>query len=184
MATKFQRYFDQRINKTPSCWLWEGSLDADGYGRATAKGGPPETLAHRIAWTFANGPVPEGLSVCHRCDVPACVNPAHLFVGTSQDNQADKVQKNRQAKGSKNGAFGHTRGAAISSGVARWREEHPEKTVRGEGHGNSKLTEELVKKIRILREEFFTQSEIAAAVGVTQTTVSKVLNGQMWSHVK
>lgn len=184
LAIKFRRYFDQRINKTPSCWLWEGSLDSDGYGRATAKGGPSETLAHRIAWTFANGPVPDGLSVCHRCDVPACVNPAHLFVGTSQDNQADKVQKNRQARGSKNGAYRHNRGAAISDGVTRWHKEHPEKTARGEHHKNSKLNEEKVRKIRILVEEGFSQSEIAVSLGIAQASVSRVVTGQCWSHVK
>jgi hypothetical protein len=57
--------------------------------------GSPVT-AHRVAWELTNGPIPPGLHICHRCDNPPCVTPAHLFVGTNLDNIADKVAKGRQ----------------------------------------------------------------------------------------
>lgn len=52
-------------------------------------------LAHRVAWMITNGPIPDGLCVLHRCDNPPCVNPAHLFLGTVQDNNADRDAKGR-----------------------------------------------------------------------------------------
>jgi hypothetical protein len=52
-----------------------------------------------MAWEVANGPIPEGMFVCHRCDVPLCVSVEHLFLGTTQENTADRDAKGRQAKG-------------------------------------------------------------------------------------
>lgn len=54
---------------------------------------------HRLSWEIHFGPIPKGLCVCHRCDRPRCVNPKHLFLATSEANTADKVSKNRQARG-------------------------------------------------------------------------------------
>jgi hypothetical protein len=59
--------------------------------------------AHRAAWMDVNGPIPAGLFVCHRCDVPACINVEHLFLGTTDDNMADMVAKKRQAIGERSG---------------------------------------------------------------------------------
>jgi hypothetical protein len=52
-------------------------------------------LAHRVSWVLTNGPIPDGAQVLHRCDTPACINPAHLFLGDHQANMRDKATKGR-----------------------------------------------------------------------------------------
>lgn len=79
------------------CLLFFGCRQSDGYGYIRRR--PALFLAHRVAWRVAFGPIPKDLQVLHRCDVRCCVNPAHLFLGTNDDNRADCVSKERQAKG-------------------------------------------------------------------------------------
>ena len=64
-------------------------------GYVLLRRGGRNVLAHRYAWEQANGPIPDGMYVCHHCDVRACINLDHLFLGTPSDNEQDKLQKGR-----------------------------------------------------------------------------------------
>src|SRR3990167_10376201 len=89
--------FWNKVNKTNSCWLWIASKFHDGYGQFRHEGSMK--LAHRISYELHYGPIPDELCVCHICDVPSCVNPEHLFLGTQQENMEDKVKKGRARGG-------------------------------------------------------------------------------------
>lgn len=82
-----------KINDLFDCWTWTGSKLCSGYGMVKWDGMPQP--AHRVSWQIVFGDIPEGFCVCHRCDNPVCVNPAHLFLGTHTDNMRDMVQKGR-----------------------------------------------------------------------------------------
>jgi hypothetical protein len=93
--------FWSKINKTKTCWFWTGYTDSGGYGQFGS--GKMRVKVHRFSYELFNGPIPKGqgyhgICVLHTCDNRTCVNPAHLFLGTHQDNMDDKVIKNRQYK--------------------------------------------------------------------------------------
>lgn len=94
LQTRVARYVSPEPNS--GCWLWEGTLTNTGYGHINRGGaGAGNVLVHRFMWEQANGPVPDGLWVLHRCDVRVCCNPDHLFLGTPLDNMRDMHVKGR-----------------------------------------------------------------------------------------
>lgn len=112
--------FNQRHYKCErtGCWIWTGKKDKDGYGRVSWL---PHRRAHR--WSYAEhvAAIPDGLMVLHRCDNPACVNPAHLFPGTALINNQDAMHKERTAKGAKHPRFLLTDAVRFSISLMRER---------------------------------------------------------------
>ncbi len=155
------------------CWLWNRRCDKDGYGIVYGKKAPPyfEKSAHRLSWVIHFGPIPDGLWVLHNCpdgDNPTCVNPAHLWLGTTQDNTADRDAKCRQAKGERNG----------------WN-VHPEARLHGSLNGFAKLTEAQVSEIRQNYVKGITkQRDLASQYNISQYVIWAIVNHKRWLHVE
>jgi hypothetical protein len=164
------------------CWVWTATKVSGGYGHfGVAR---KLFLAHRVSWMIANGPIPTGLLACHHCDNPSCVNPSHLFLGTSLDNARDKEKKGRgnQARGYANGAY--TKPERRPRGDAHGARLHPERMARGEKIGNSKLTAAQVMEIRVLRDAGgMTLTQLGARFGVDHTLISLIARRKIWKHL-
>jgi hypothetical protein len=128
------------------CWLWSNAPNAYGYGQVKVDG--RFLMAHRLSYEHHNGPVGDGLLVLHKCDVRACVNPDHLFVGTHKDNAIDAVNK------------------------GRWVDN------RGERHGMAKLSNGDVLEIKELIGRGVKQAVIAKKFSVDPSTISDIKRGK------
>lgn len=81
-----------RLDEGSGCWLWMGETDDKGYPHACGFGEPK---GHRASYRLFVGPIPDGMYVCHKCDVRRCINPEHLFLGSAADNTGDAIRKGR-----------------------------------------------------------------------------------------
>lgn len=90
--------------QTDGCQLWTRGKSSDGYGVIGLRG--TILYCHRLAWAVERGPIPAGMRVLHTCDVRACVNPEHLFLGSQQSNLTDMARKERGTKSKKGLPFG------------------------------------------------------------------------------
>jgi hypothetical protein len=140
------------------CWIWLGcTRGSHGYGGIKVNG---RTIpAHRYPWELHRGPIPVGLFVLHRCDNPARVNPDHLFLGTHQDNEDDKVRKGRQACGDR---------------LARAQDEN---RPRGTRVGTSKLTPQEILEIK---RSALSQKNLGAMYEVSQPAIWAIKTGKTW----
>jgi len=101
LVEKMRLPFEQSFEKSDGCWIWKGSRKGPKrleYGSFHFR--DESTVAHRFSWLIYKGDIPTGILVLHKCDVPLCVNPDHLFLGTHLDNERDKIAKGRH-KGEK-----------------------------------------------------------------------------------
>lgn len=163
--------FWSKVDKESSpheCWLWMAGTGDYGYGSFWANG--RNVGAHAFSYELANGPIPDGLFVCHDCpggDNPHCVNPAHLFLGTPGDNTRDAAKKGRMPKGDMNGL-----------------RIHPDSALKGERNRASKVTAAQVTEIRMrYAAGTETQTDLARRFGVTQTAIWRIVRGHSWKHL-
>jgi hypothetical protein len=101
MSKPLPAEFANKIEFTDSCWLFKSNINKHGYGQLRFEG--KTMFAHRYSWHYFNDGIPDGLQVLHKCDVRNCVNPDHLFLGTNQENTADREAKGRTVKGETHG---------------------------------------------------------------------------------
>lgn len=136
------------------CWNWKGGTIPQGYGSFWANG--RNLRAHRVAWElFHNTRVPDGGVLCHHCDNPLCVNPHHLYVGTSKTNAQDREKRGRANR------------------------------LVGESSPRARITEAVVVEIRARYEpRKVTLLQLADEFGISFQHVSEIVHGKKWAHVK
>jgi hypothetical protein len=148
----------QHAKRDGDCLLWTGTKNRrTGYGYMKVARRHVDT--HRLSYETFVGLIPEGLCVCHQCDVRLCMEPAHLFLGTRLDNQRDMSRKGRAAVGSRNGMS-----------------THPENRGR-------KLTAVQVLAIRTAATSGVRQIALAQQYGVDRHTIYHIVRRKTWAHV-
>lgn len=171
-----------RSKQVGDCWLWDGSVDSDGYGLFSAKAnGYRYQRAHRYSYFFHRGVAPIGLLVCHTCDTPRCINPDHLFLGSVADNNADMVRKgrNRHLSGDKHREAHNL--DTVCRGNAWWNEQRQEnnKTHRGDNWSTTKLPDRAVEEIRRRWEaREARQVDMAREYGVSKSLINLICHGK------
>lgn len=157
-TTRDATRFWTKVDQTGDCWLWTSTKQSMGYG-VFCFNKKSRMLAHRFAYTVIHGDIPAGMCVCHHCDTPLCVNPAHLFLGTHQDNMNDMIAKGRDHK-----ATDATK-------------------VRGEQHPIAKLTPDQVREIRMLRQSGMSVVAIAPRFHVSRKLIYNIVDRTAWPHI-
>lgn len=165
------------VRGADECWLWTGRRKSRGlpYGQ-TAQG----RLAHRVAYEFKRGSIPEGQCVLHSCDNPPCCNPAHFFLGTLGENNQDRASKGRSCQGD---AWRSTHAAVIRTGADNHMFGRVEPTSVGVQQPGAKLSDDQVREIRALRAAHVSNVELAARFGVSDSLISLVGTRRRWKHV-
>lgn len=133
------------------CFLWLNKLNKDGYGSIELRN--RQMSAHRFAYVIFKGPIPDNILVCHHCDVPCCVNPEHLFLGTDKDNRQDSIRKGRAY------LIGQPQGVK---------------------HARAKFTE---TQVRAIRNDPRPQARIGKDYGVGQGTIGRVKRRERYGNV-
>jgi hypothetical protein len=198
--------FMKFVDKTETCWLWKGFIFSTGYGEFHLN--KKTTTSHRASWLLHKGEIPNGLIICHTCDNPKCVNPAHLFLGTHKDNSQDMSKKGRSCKFLKNASGkidenqsnliydlyknGETqRKIAKDFGIHQstvWK--HIRKKIPSEGkmvgekNNKSIFNENEILKIRSSYIPYkMSYAKLAKIYKVNVSTIFRIINKITWTHI-
>jgi HNH endonuclease len=157
-------FLKQRATPIPEtgCWIWLGKVGRNGYG--SLKNNGRYTYAHRFIFALFSGEeIAADLCACHRCDVPLCVNPKHIFLGTRAENQRDAAIKKR-----------------MPFGDNHWSIRTPELHARGTDLKTAKLTDEAV---RLIRQAVRPSDEVGRELGVSGSLVRRIRRNERWRQV-
>lgn len=148
--------FEAKVRKEPnSCWCWMGSKNKDGRGSASIKG--LRIYASHLAWMIYRGEeVPKGKSLCHTCDIPTCVNPEHLYVGTQANNMQDVWDRNRRPR------------------------------LRGSKSPNSRISEQIVSSLReeyVSGKRGRGTRALARKYGISKSQAWNIVSKSQWKDV-
>lgn len=146
--SKFLRFLPSDVAPN-ECWLWRGPVGSKGYGNLQIR--EDVWSAHRLSYAMHHGDLPADRFICHHCDNPPCVNPAHLYAGTPQDNINDKVARGRLAD-----------------------------PLPGELNPNAKLTAAQVAAIRERIALGSTQRAVGREFGIAQSHVGRIVRREAW----
>jgi hypothetical protein len=155
-----ERFFE-KVDKTPGlgpngdCWDWVGAKTDKGYGNFILFDNGPWMVATRFSYAFHGYKIPVGMFMCHTCDNRACVNPAHLFPGTQQDNIDDMHRKGR----------------------------HTQYERSGERNPKAKLTKDQVLYIRACNKSGESSPSISKRMGISYSTVREIIRRDTWRHI-
>jgi hypothetical protein len=145
--------FWAKVNMLAGCWTWTGATNSAGYGHVSYGGRNYST--HRCAYEYTFGQLPNDLFVCHHCDNPPCVNPAHLYAGTPKDNTSDMYRRGRA------GLLG----------------------AEGSANSHALLTEAQVVEIRsVFAGGQKNPNQLADEYAVTVGTINALLRGKTWRN--
>ena len=144
--------FLRQVNDSPSptgCWTWLGTRDAKGYGTMGISG--RTWGAHRLSYALHNGDLPTGAYICHHCDNPPCVNPAHIYAGTPADNVRNMMSRDRHV------------------------------ALKGAACGKSKFTIDVIRAIRVdYATGLYRYADVAEKYGVSQGHISAIIRREVW----
>lgn len=153
MSRNREERFMRFVERIPDagCWLWMGAMGSKRYGKFCFNGAADTDYAHRASWRLFRGSIPNGQHVCHKCDVPLCVNPEHLFLGSRKDNMVDASKKGRTCRGER-----------------RENRKLTEQDIR-------EIQTALAQK------EYGMQTKLAKKYGVSFQLISQIKKGQNWA---